>query len=743
MGLFSKKQNKQTVTSEIISSVYSKNLTYLRSKAQDFRVKFAQFAYCIQELIETSQDSASEEVTDTVFKLDMITELSRIGMLSVSMDKCSYLWKNKELPYRNKNYTEDFPEGNHDVIYCHDIVLKFKLSVDFFMYKISSINAVFNSFISAYNPEHKKVLWYVELDPDTIEKEQKYVLNYTLLEYCIADWEAIFGGWKKIGLYKFFMEEPIRLNGFYKSLSNKLDLTGSGNNIEVVTNVNADDLMTTIYNYGAYYLEGKDTRDITITLLNEDTGQRSIKYHLKYLFHVSDSNTKVRLVYEIAAVKWGTKTIGFIVSDEDYLINNVEIMYSKCYYVEYAAFVEMIKNNQVQFFLWDEMNQKIRMYASLEERERVNKSLVYNSTTLLKHTIEYENFDSYLKQDCSIEKDYFDLMLRNQAIIGVLEKIYAGSENVYTIRVFGNLSNLLSDASYSSSVESGIFMQDNGVYKLEKPMLTVGTGGDKVNLLINTMTAESNDIQTVVSSAMFKKQVLSKTLEYIKGVNRKVYNNIYQVNKWVVYGLFSFTNSMNQRVYNAILINPASNDYDYVQSRSLSELPLISCNKADDMKYHHGLDCNWEEDWVKTDVLHLNPAIINFWIDDKIDHSLLVIEDVNEIPVGSLVIQDDMETSEVQMGIKEPVITHTTAQSKKEETSDIPDYYYVCRKFVGRFKCESLYLGINDIKEMIERECILIDYTWFKDNKANNYYLDFTKDVEVFKYNNSKYIEEE
>lgn len=826
MGLFSKKKPV-----EIPACSYTDSLL---EKAQRFKIKFAQFAYCINKLIEASQAGSvgRDKLADAVFKLDMIPELSRIGLLSVSMTNCNAVWRGSELVYKNKNFSMSIPSGA-DLLYPHEMVLKFKLSVEFFTFKISTINSVFNSFISNYNPEHKMILWYAELDTDTIEKESPYVLNHTLLEYSLANWEPLFGGWEKKGLYKFFMEETVTLHTFYDSLSYKLDLTGSGNTINVVSNLGADDVMRVLCNYASYYLEGKDTKDVIVNFLHETTGQSLNKYHLRYMFHISDKKVNIRPVYEIAAVKHNKKTVGFIVSDDRYLINNVEIQYRKCYYIEYAAFEQLVQDNQVQFFIWDNSNHKVRMYGTPDERDMVNKSLVYSSNTLRKHSKDYASFDEYLAEDCAIEKEYFDLMMKNRAIVGVLERIYDTTHDFnYVLRVFGNLSNLLPDASYNSKEETGCFMQDNGYYYLSKSIYNVGTGGSAVNLLISHLTADSKDISVIYPECMFmKKQAYAKITAQIDSVNKKVLDRIYMSEREIVYGVVALSNSSNQRLYHAMMLDATYHRFIYLKSNYLSELNLVSGKKLEEMKYWQGLDCNWEEDWVEEEILHLDSVLMQVW--DSSSYDLLVIEGVKEIVPGNLVIIEDLNTGKIKVNLKkEPLkekglsdsadssLDTETANAKNKKSvlldrilnsatdksliefkgedakkptvefketepahvkikdagavkiefkepsqegeaadsinieddtlevsqrpsdvnynSEVPDYFYICKWFKLNGKYEDVNFGIEDIKELLETNSVLVDYTWFKKKcKDSRAYMG---DFSLFEANNEKYM---
>ena len=99
-----------------------------------------------------------------------------------------------------------------------------------------------------------------------------------------------------------------------------------------------------------------------------------------------------------------------------------------------------------------------------------------------------------------------------------------------------------------------------------------------------------------------------------------------------------------------MMLDATYHRFIYLKSNYLSELNLVSGKKLEEMKYWQGLDCNWEEDWVEEEILHLDSVLMQVW--DSSSYDLLVIEGVKEIVPGNLVIIEDLNTGKIKVNLK-------------------------------------------------------------------------------------------
>lgn len=199
-------------------------------------------------------------------------------------------------------------------------------------------------------------------------------------------------------------------------------------------------------------------------------------------------------VHEIATVKDGNKIDGFFISDVRYLTDAKSFKYKHCWYVPMKEMVELVKNNQVQYMVWNSKLGRIEINYTYEETQQLYNTGCYTRNSLDDFLKRTSTLSDYIRNDMILSRQHVELMYAGKALAGYFVTVMKMplSIDMVSIAVFGaneavervikNYIDKLQDTRYKNIIK--VDMEGNtGTVTL--PLLCYNGFAQSVNLLVN------------------------------------------------------------------------------------------------------------------------------------------------------------------------------------------------------------------------------------------------------------------
>lgn len=233
-------------------------------------------------------------------------------------------------------------------------------------------------------------------------------------------------------------------------------------------------------------------------------------------------------LHEVAVIKDGNEITGFVLGHEKNLVDPKKLSYSHVDVVTMENMVGLVKNNMVQYFVWDKSKDRLSIQYTQEELEVIKKIGGKSGLNLIKSSSTLKDF---IRNDIVLKHKHVEMVGRK---IGVAGALAHNMKMPFGINVYGII--LIGDDNFGSMLSNWIANQDKNIRAQINPMYIQRNNASiaisekiytklayALNICTNVSTVE-RDKPSGIRGMMYSSQsAMTEAYNKIEPLNKKIY----------------------------------------------------------------------------------------------------------------------------------------------------------------------------------------------------------------------------